>query len=91
MTRGEGRGGQWWKDEEGTSQRACMKDPGTWATVWGLTVGARGGGGLGKGGKKWDNHNRITIKKDLIKKIISNISKKSEVVFTMYITVLIFD
>ena len=37
-----------------------MNDPGTWTTVWGLSVGA--GGGLGRGGqrgKNWDNCSRI--------------------------------
>ena len=46
-----------------------MNDPHTWTTVWGLTMGADGGmGSRGQSGKNWDSCNRITIKKDLIKK-----------------------
>ena len=33
VTRGEGRGGQWWKEGEGTRQRIYMNDPKTWTTV----------------------------------------------------------
>ena len=41
-----------------------MKDPWTGTTVWGLTVGPRGGmDGGGQRRKIWENHNRITIKK----------------------------
>ena len=36
--RGEGRRRQWWKEEEGISQRTCMNYPWTWTTMWGLTV-----------------------------------------------------
>ena len=39
MTRGEGVGGEGWKEEEATSQETCMRDTGTWTTGWGLTVG----------------------------------------------------
>ena len=45
----------------------CVNDPQTWTPLWELTVGAAGGGGMGKGGqrgKSWDNYNRITIKND---------------------------
>ena len=38
--RGDGGGGEWWKEGEETSQRTCMNDPWTWTTGWGLTVGA---------------------------------------------------
>ena len=30
---GKGRGGDWLKEGEGTSQRTYMKDPWTWTTV----------------------------------------------------------
>ena len=36
--RGEGRGGSWWKEGEGTNQRTRMNDPWTWTMVWGWTV-----------------------------------------------------
>ena len=37
---------------EGTSQRTCMNDPGTWTTVWKLIAGSRvGWAEEGKGGK----------------------------------------
>ena len=48
VTRGEGRGGQWWKEGEGTRQRIYMNDPKTWTTVWELTVGV--GCGMFRGG-----------------------------------------
>ena len=53
VTRGEDRGGQWWKEGEGTRQRTCMNDPQTWTTVWGLTVVV--GRGLGGGGQRGEN------------------------------------
>ena len=60
MTRGEGGGGN--GERRGrTSQRTCMSDPGAWTTGWGLIVRV-GGGGMGGGGKNWDNCNRVTIK-----------------------------
>ena len=31
--RGEGGGGQWWKEGEGTSQKMCVNDPWTWTIV----------------------------------------------------------
>ena len=27
---------EWWKEGGRTSQRACMNDPWSWTTVWGL-------------------------------------------------------
>ena len=35
------------KEGEGISQRTYMKEPWTWAMVWGLNLGR--GGGLGRG------------------------------------------
>ena len=66
VTRGEGRGGQWWKEGEGTRQRTHMSDPWTWTQVWELTVGVgrRGDGQRRAKGEDWDNCNRITIKND---------------------------
>ena len=48
---GEKRGGLWWKEGEGTSQRTCMND--SWTTESGLTMGKKGG--LGGGGQKGKN------------------------------------
>ena len=36
--RGVEGGGNWLKEDEGISQRTCMKDPWTWTMVWGLTM-----------------------------------------------------
>ena len=49
--RGDGGGGQWWKEGEGIRKRTCMYDPQTQKTEWELTVGA--GGGMGGGGQWW--------------------------------------
>ena len=49
---------------KGSSQGTCIKDPWTWTAGRGLNVG--GGSGMGRGGqwgKKWNNYNRVTIKK----------------------------
>ena len=61
--RGEGGGGQWWKEGEGTSQRTHMKEQWTCTMMWGLTVMGCGLGGAGQRGKNWDNYNRVTILK----------------------------
>ena len=50
LTAARGKGWGMVEIGEETSQTTCMNDPGTWTTVWGLTVGV--GGGLGKGGQK---------------------------------------
>ena len=47
------------EEGEGSSQGTGINDPWTWTTGWGMTVGARGGGGAT--GENWDNCNR-TIK-----------------------------
>ena len=68
--RGDGGGGEWWKEGEETSQRTCMNDPCRWTTVQGLILGT--GSELGRGGprgKNWDNRNRINQNK---KKISQN-------------------
>ena len=54
VTRGEGGGGQWGKEGEGSSQGACIKDPWTWTMGCGLTIGAGGKGGAGE--KKLKNN-----------------------------------
>ena len=48
----KGRRGDWWKEGEGASQRACTNDPRTWTTVWGWTMGVRRGGSLDRGGQR---------------------------------------
>ena len=57
-------GGYWWKEGEVTSQKTCMNDPWTWATLWGLTeeAGSRLGG-RGQRGKNCNSCNRIKVKK----------------------------
>ena len=71
VTRGEGQGGKWWKEGEGTRKRTSMNDPWTWTTVWELTVGAGGGMGGGEQREKiWNYCNGITIKSVLIKKVL---------------------
>ena len=57
---GKRAGGEGWKEEEGISQRTCIRDPWTWTTGWGQIVGAGSGlDGGGQRGKNWDNCNRI--------------------------------
>ena len=53
VTRGDGGGEYWWKEEEGTRQRTCMNDPWTWTAVWELTVRPRDG--ISRGGQRWKN------------------------------------
>ena len=55
MARGEGEGHKGGKKGEEITQRTSMNDPWTWTMVWGLTVGARGGGGLGGGEQRGKN------------------------------------
>ena len=57
--RGRGEGG---KEEEGSSQGACVNDPGTWTTAWGLTVGAGSWGALGRAVES----NRATVRTTVI-------------------------
>ena len=45
--------GEWWKEEEGTSQRKYMNDTCSWTMEKGLTVGYKGG--LSGGGQKEKN------------------------------------
>ena len=47
VTRGEGGGGNATKKGIG-HQETCIKDPWTWTTEWGLTVGAGDGQGRGE-------------------------------------------
>ena len=47
---GEERDGEWRKEGEGISQRACMNNSWTWTTESGLNVSERDG--LGGGGQK---------------------------------------
>ena len=58
----KGRGRDWLKEGEGTSQRTCVHGPWTWTTVWGLPVGvgARLGGGVKE--ENCDNCNSINNK-----------------------------
>ena len=51
------------KERKGSNQQTGIKDPWTWTTGWGLTVGA----GVGQGRateENWDNYNRTRIKKE---------------------------
>ena len=56
-----------------------MNDPWTWATGWGLTVGAGGETGRGEQRReKWDNCNRTKIKY-LIKKELQTSDQEGKI------------
>ena len=68
--RGEVAGGQGRKEEKGSSQGTCIKDPWSWTIGGGLTVVTKRGCGWGRAeqwGENWDSCNRTTIKYNKIK------------------------